>query len=99
MILDVNAAAVSAAAATEAGIAAELGTAGCAAGAALLGVLPMGADSDSVQFATAMNAAGAAYLGTTAGHLANRGLFAGAQSLAATTYTISDAIAKTALAL
>ncbi|MCB0931225.1 MAG: PE domain-containing protein [Mycobacterium sp.] len=99
MILNVNEATVSASAAAEAGVAAELGTAGYTAAAALLGVMPMGADLDSVQFAAALNAAGAAYLGTAAEHAANRELFAAAQSLAAATYTASDIIAKTALAL
>ncbi len=99
MVLDVSALTVSASAGAEAGIAAELGAAAAVASAALLGVLPMGVDLDSVQFAEALNAAGAAYLGTAGEHLANRGLFAGAQSLAAATYTGTDVVHNAALAL
>ena len=99
MILDVNAMTVSASAATETGITAELGSATSVAATGLLGALPMGADLDSVQFAAALNAAGASYLGIAAEHLANRGRFAGAQNLAAATYTATDAADKAALAL
>jgi len=98
VVLDVSALTVSSSSAAEAGIAAELGAAASAAAAALLGVMPMGADLDSVQFAEALNAAGAAYLGTAGEHLANRGLFAGAQSLAAATYTATDVVNNAALA-
>lgn len=99
MILDVNATAVSASGTAETGIAAEFGAATAAAAAALLGALPMGLDLDSIQFAEALNAAGAAYLGTAGEHLANRGLFAGAQNLAAATYTATDIADNIALAL
>lgn len=99
MILDVNATSVSASGAAEAGIAAECGAAASAAAAALLGALPMGVDLDSVAFAEALNAAGAAYLATAGEHLANRGLFAGAQNVAAATYTATDAVDNVLLAL
>lgn len=99
MILDVNATTVTASGAAEAGIAAELGAAASAAAPALFGVLPMGVDADSVQFAEALNAAGAAYVGTAGEHVANRGLFAVAQNLAAATYSATDAIDNIALAL
>jgi hypothetical protein len=99
VILDVSALTVGASAAAEAGIAAQLGAAASAAAAALLGVMPMGADLDSVQFAEALNAAGATYLGTAGEHLANRGLFSGAQSLAAATYTATEVVNNAALAL
>ena len=59
----------------------------------------MGADLDSAQFAAALNAAGAAYVVTAGGQLANRELFAGAQDIAAATYTAADAINNTALSL
>lgn len=99
MILNVDAATVRASAAAEAGIGAELGAAGRAAAAPLLSVLPMGADLDSVQFAAALNAAGAAYLCAAAEHVAGRSLFATAQDVAAVTYVASDLVGKTALAL
>lgn len=99
MVLNVSAAAVGTSAATENGISAEMGAATAAASEALVGVMPMGADLDSVEFAAALNAAGAAYIGTASEHLANRGMFAGAQNLAAVTYTATDVISNTALGL
>jgi hypothetical protein len=65
-----------------------------AASAALLGATPMGMDGDSAQFAAALNAAGAAYLGTTAEHAGQRGAYSGAQSLASSTYTAADVATK-----
>lgn len=99
MVLNVSAAAVGTSAATENGISAEMGAATAAASEALVGVMPMGADLDSVEFAAALNAAGAAYIGTASEHLAIRGMFAGAQNLAAVTYTATDVISDTALGL
>lgn len=99
MVMNVNATAVGTSAATETGISAEMGAATAAASAALVGVLPMGADLDSAEFAAALNAAGASYIGTATEHLANRGMFAGAQDLAAATYTATDVINNAALGL
>lgn len=99
MVLNVNAATVGASAAAEGGVAVEVGAATAATSAALTAVVPMGADLDSVQFAAALNAAGAAYIGAAGEHAANRGMFAGAQSLAAATYTATDAINNASLAL
>lgn len=99
MVLNVNSAAVSASAATEGAVSAEIAGAAATAAAALTTVMPMGADLDSIEFAAALNAAGAAYLGTAGEHLANRGMFAAAQDLAAATYTVTDGINKTAPAL
>ena len=99
MNLDVNAGVVGASAATEAAISAEIGAAAAAAAVALTSAVPMGADLDSAEFAAALNAAGAAYIGTAGEHIASRGQFAGAQSLAAATYTATDALNKAALSL
>jgi hypothetical protein len=99
MVLDVNSAVVAASAAVEGGVASEVATATAAASAALVAVLPMGADLDSIEFAAALNAAGASYIGTAGEHLVSRGMFAGSQHLAAATYTATDAINNTALAL
>lgn len=99
MVMNVNAATVSTSAMTETGLSAEMGAATSAASAALLGVLPMGADLDSAEFAAAMNAAGASYIGTATEHLTNRGMFAGAQDLAAATYTATDVLNNAALGL
>lgn len=99
MVLKVSAASVAASSATESAIAAAVIAATTAASPALIGTVPMGADLDSVQFAAALNAAGVAYLASSSEHCANRGLFAGAQSVAAATYTATDVINNTALAL
>jgi pyruvate carboxylase len=99
MVLNVNTAAVGASATTEAGIGMEMAAAVAVAAEALTGVLPMGADLDSVQFAAAVNATGAAYIGTAIEHLTNRGQFAEAQNLAAATYTATEAVNDTALSL
>ena len=99
MVMNLDAAAVGTSAATETGISAEMGAATSAASEALVGVMPMGADLDSAEFAAALNAAGASYIGTATEHLANRGMFAGAQDLAAATYTATDVINNAALGL
>jgi hypothetical protein len=99
MVMNVSAATVSTSAMTENGLSAEMGAATSAASAALVGVLPMGADMDSAEFAAALNAAGASYIGTASEHLANRGMFAGSQDLAAATYTATDVMNNTALVL
>lgn len=99
MTLNVNSATVATSAATETGISAEIAAATSVAAVALTAVLPMGADLDSIAFAAALNAAGAAYLGTATEHLTRRGMFAGSQDLAAVTYTAADVAGNTALAL
>ncbi len=99
MVLNVNAGTVAASAASEGGIGAGLAATTAAASEALVGVMPMGADLDSVAFAAALNAAGASYIGTASEHAASRGMFAGAQDLASATYTAVEAINNTALAL
>ncbi len=99
MVLNVNAATVGASAATEGAVSAEIAAATAAAAAALTAVMPMGADLDSIEFAAALNAAGATYIGIAGEHVANRGMFAGSQDLAAVTYTATEAINNTALAL
>lgn len=99
MLLDVNAATVSTSAATEAAISAGVAATTAAAATALTGALPMGADLDSAAFAAALNAAGAAYVGTAGDHLLNRGEFAGSQGIAAATYTAADVVSNSALAL
>ena len=99
MTLDVNSATVAASAATETGISAEMAAATSVAAVALTAALPMGADLDSVEFAAALNAAGAAYIGTATEHLSRRGMFAGSQDVAAATYTAADIVNNTALSL
>lgn len=98
MMLNVNTATVEGSAATESGIGAAL-TAATSAAAVLTGALPMGADLDSAQFAAALNAAGASYVGVAGGHMANREMFAGAQQIAAATYAAADVVNNAALSL
>lgn len=99
MELNVDSAIIATSAATETGISAEMVAATSTAAAALTMAMPMGADLDSAAFAAAVNAAGAAYIGTATEHLTNRGLFAGSQDLAAATYTAADIVNNTALSL
>ncbi|MFN8071554.1 MAG: PE domain-containing protein [Mycobacterium sp.] len=99
MVLNVDPATVGASAATEEGISAAIAASSSAAAAALTTVMPMGADLDSAAFAAALNAAGASYVGAAGEHFANRSEFAGAQTLAAATYTATEAIRDTALSL
>lgn len=77
--------AVDLSAAAEAGISEEMAATTAAGAAALTGVLPMASDADSIEFAAALNAAGAAYLATAAEHVGQRAAFSGAQGLASAT--------------
>ena len=99
MILNVGAASVAASAATETTISTEIAAVTSTAAVAITGVMPMGADLDSIAFAAALNAAGASYLGAAGEHVANRTLFAGSQDIAAATYTATDVISNASLAL
>lgn len=99
MLLNVGIGVVGTSAATEAGVGAQIAASTSAAAEAITGVLPMGADLDSIQFAAALNAAGASYIAAAGEHFANRNLFASAQGIAAATYAASDAINNAALAV
>ena len=99
MVLNVSAAAIGVSAAAEFGISTQMGAITAVATEALIGVMPMGADLDSVQFAAVLNAVGSSYIGIAIEHLTNRGLFAEAQSLAAATYVATDVVNNTALSL
>jgi PE family len=81
----------------EQAIGAEMTATTAAGAAALTGVVPMAADADSTEFAQALNASGGTYLATAADHAGQRAAFAGAQSLASSTYVAMDAIHGTAL--
>ena len=84
--------AVDMSAAAEAGISQEMAATTGAGAAALTGVIPMAPDEDSAQFAAALNAAGAAYIGMANQHVGERTAFSGAQSLASATGTASEMI-------
>ncbi len=98
-IVNVSPPVVGVSAATEAGIAASQGGSAGAASAALLGVLPMGADPTSEAFANALRAAGAAYVGAITEHVVQRGLFAGAQGLAGAVFAETEAQRAAAAAI
>ncbi|SPM33812.1 PE family protein [Mycobacterium rhizamassiliense] len=83
----------------ETGISEEMAATTAAGSAALTGVLPMAPDADSVEFAVALNAAGAAYLATATEHAGQRAGFAGAQGLASVSNVASDAAGSIASAL
>jgi hypothetical protein len=83
----------------ESSITGEVESAAASAAPALLGTVPMGNDPDSALFATALNACGGAYLGVVQEHSAQRGLFAGTQSIAACVYTATEAARALTLGL
>ncbi|WP_331225572.1 PE family protein [Mycobacterium asiaticum] len=83
--------AVDLSAAAEAGLSEEMAATTAAGAAALTGVLPMAADADSIEFAAALNAAGAAYLATSAEHVGQRAAFSGAQWLASAATVAAEA--------
>lgn len=91
--------AVDLSAAAEAGISEEMAATTAAGAAALTGVLPMATDADSIEFAAALNAAGAAYLGTAAEQVGQRAAFSGAQSLAGATTVAAEGFNAAASAL
>ncbi|OMC08957.1 PE family protein [Mycolicibacter heraklionensis] len=91
--------AVLASSGVEAEITAETAAAASAASPALLGVLPMGNDPDSVAFQAALLASGTQYLGVVAEHSAQRGLFSGAQATASGVYGTTEALRAAAVAL
>lgn len=81
---------VAASGSMEAGISAEVQAAATAAAPALIGALPMGSDPDSIAFAAVLNATGAQYVGIATEHSVQRGLFSGAQGLAASTTSATE---------
>lgn len=99
MTVSVGPETVLASASAESAISAETQAAASAASPVLLGVLPMGGDPDSAMFAAALNACGASYLGVVSEHAAQRGLFAGTQSLASSTYVITELMRSLTMAI
>jgi PE family protein len=97
--MSVQSEAVLASASAESAISAETQAAASAASPVLLGVLPMGGDPDSAMFAAALNACGASYLGVVSEHAAQRGLFAGTQSLASGTYVVTELMRSLTMAI
>jgi hypothetical protein len=91
--------AVDLSAAAEAGIGEAMAATTAAGAAALTGVMPMALDDDSVRFAIALNAAGAAYLATASEHVGQRTALAGAQDLASATGVATEVLRAAANAL
>jgi hypothetical protein len=99
MVFSMEPAVVGASAACESGLAAQVG-AGAAAGApALLAAVAMGSDADSLEFAAALQALGAAYVAAAGEHGLQREMFSAAQSAAAVTTVASEAARAATLAL
>ncbi len=91
-LLNVSPAAVNLSSATELAISGEM-EAGTAAGStALTGTVPMVPTIDDVGLSTALNAAGAGYLGVVQEHLAQRTAYAGAQSLSSLSYVLDEVL-------
>lgn len=99
MVVSVEPETVLASSSTETAISAETEAAASAAAPVLLGVLPMGGDPDSAMFAAALNACGGSYLGVVSEHAAQRGLFAGAQSIASSTYVVTELMRSLTMAI
>lgn len=75
--------AVLASSGAESAIGVQTSAAVAAAAPMLLGVMPMGADPDSIAFSAALNACGGAFIGVAEEHAAQRGAMAGGQALSA----------------
>ncbi|MDM4139751.1 MULTISPECIES: PE domain-containing protein [Mycobacterium] len=99
MVLSAQPEAVLASSSAETAISAETEAAASAAAPVLLGVLPMGGDPDSAMFAAALNACGGSYLGVVSEHATQRGLFAGAQSIASSTYVVTELMRSLTMAI
>ncbi|CAN5290956.1 hypothetical protein BH11ACT7_BH11ACT7_38860 [soil metagenome] len=97
-MMDVQPEGIDLSAVTESNISATMAASASAAAPALLGATPMGLDGDSAQFAAALNAAGGAYLASTAEHAGQRVAYSATQALSSTTYRAVDAIDKATLA-
>ncbi|OBK23828.1 hypothetical protein A5634_04945 [Mycobacterium asiaticum] len=91
--------AVDLSAAAEAGISEEMAATTAAGAAALTGVIPMASDADSIEFAAALNAVGAAYLGTAAEHVGQRVAFSGGQGLASAAAVAAEGASAGAVGL
>lgn len=83
----------------ESAITAETQAAAASASPALLGILPIGNDADSIAFHAALLAAGSQYLGISSEHAVQRGLFAGTQASASGVYSATEALRAAAVGL
>ena len=98
MVFGMEPAVVAGSAGVEAGLASEsAGVAGAAAAA--LVPAPMALDMDSARLAVLAAAAGQEHVGMVTQHAASRGLFAGAQALAAGTTVATEEMRAAAAAI
>jgi hypothetical protein len=91
-IVDVAPAAVNLSSLTESVIGGEMAASTAAGSAALVGVVPMAASADDVEFASSMAAAGGAYLGVAGAHVGQRIEYAAGQSLSSVSYVLNELI-------
>lgn len=92
MTLNINPAGVNLSAVTEIGIGTGLAASSAGTSAPLLVNTPMALDADSTAFAEALSAAGAAYSGVKAEHVAERMVYAASQAAASAAYEANEAI-------
>ncbi len=96
MTFNVNPAAVNLSAVTEIAVGTEMAASSAGTSEPLLGNAPMALDLDSLAFANAQSAAGAAYTGVKAEHVAQRLIYAAAQSGASLATEANEAITAAA---
>lgn len=91
-IVDVGTEAVNLSSLTESVISGEMAATTAAGSAALTGVVPMASSADDAAFATAMAAAGGAYLGAAGAHVGERAAYATGQNVASVSYLLNELI-------
>lgn len=91
-MFNVNPAAVNLSSLTEAAITGEMAATTAAGSAALTGVVPMAGSADDIAFASALAAAGGAYLGTAGAHFGERGIYSAGQSVSSVSYVLQELI-------
>lgn len=99
MTFSMQPAVVAASASAESGLASVVGGATATGAPGLMGAVPMGADADSVEFAAALDALGAAFVAAAAEHGISREMFAATQSTAVAMTVTSEAARAAAVAL
>lgn len=95
--MDVSAEAVALSSVTETAINGEMAAGTAAGSAALVGTVPIVPTSDDAAFTTALNGAGAGYLGAAAQHVAARTSYAGAQNLSSLTYVLNEVLSAASI--
>lgn len=99
MTFSMEPAGVAASAGCESGLASVVGVGTAASAPGLLGAVPMGADADSLEFAAALDALGAAFVAAATEHGISREMFSASQSAAVALTVASEAARAAAVAL